>query len=114
MSTSLDMRQTAQELADVALHGLADLATVDLLAEIADDAAAEPADGLTGDIVVRRLGKAPTQGSPAEQVLAPPGATLHHSADAPYARAMARGDPFLVAQMNERTFPAFPGRRPTT
>ncbi|WP_318207434.1 hypothetical protein [Streptomyces sp. SJL17-1] len=56
----------------MALHGLADLATVDLLAEIADDAAAEPADGLTGDIVVRRLGKAPTQGSPAEQVLAPP------------------------------------------
>ncbi|MGP3690910.1 GAF domain-containing protein [Streptomyces sp. IBSNAI002] len=109
MSTTLDMRQTAQELADAALHGLADIATVDLLAEIADDAAAEPADGLTGDIVVRRLGKAPAHGSPAAQVLAPPGATLHHSADAPYARAMARGDPFLVAEMNERTLPVFPG-----
>ncbi|XKK60605.1 hypothetical protein HFP71_33265 [Streptomyces sp. ARC32] len=29
MSSTLDMRQTAQNLADVALRGLADLATVD-------------------------------------------------------------------------------------
>lgn len=107
MSTTLDMRQTAQELADTALHGLADIATVDLLAEIADDAATEPGSDLTGDIVVRRLGKAPARGSPTAEVLAPLGATLHHPADAPYAQAMARGDPFLVAEVNEGTLPAF-------
>ncbi|MGW4824762.1 SpoIIE family protein phosphatase [Streptomyces sp. NPDC004227] len=105
IGTILDMRQTAQELADVALRGLADIATVDLLAAVADDAA-EPGSDLTDGIAVRRLGKSAAPGSPAAEVLAPLGATLHFPLDAPYVQAIARRDPFVVVEVDERAIGA--------
>ncbi|MBB4789780.1 SpoIIE family protein phosphatase [Streptomyces nodosus] len=106
VGTTLDMRQTAQELADVVLRGLADIATVDLIAGVVDDATAESDRDLTGGIVVQRLGKAPARGSPAARALAPLGAILHYPADAPYAQAVARREPFVVAEVDEHTITA--------
>ncbi|WP_371665042.1 PAS domain-containing protein [Streptomyces sp. NBC_01241] len=105
IGTTLDMAQTAQELADVALRGLADIATVDLMTGVADDAE-DPGSDLTGGITVRRLGKAPAQGSPAAEALAPLGATLHYPAGAPYVQAIALRYPFVVAEVDERTVTA--------
>ncbi|WP_445528162.1 SpoIIE family protein phosphatase [Streptomyces cyslabdanicus] len=106
VGTTLDMRQTAQELADVALRGLADMVTVDLMTGVADDAAADFGSELTGGIVMRRIGKAPARGSPAAETLAPLGATLHYPADAPYTQAIARREPFMVAEVDERAIAA--------
>ncbi|MGW5236462.1 SpoIIE family protein phosphatase [Streptomyces nodosus] len=106
IGTTLDMRRTAQELADVALRGFADIATVDLMVAAADDAAATFGSDLTGGIAVRRLGKAPARGSPEADVLAPLGATLHYPPDAPYVQAITRRDPFVVAEVDERAITA--------
>ncbi|MFD5473674.1 SpoIIE family protein phosphatase [Streptomyces sp. NPDC127105] len=106
IGTTLDMRQTAQELADVALRGLADIATVDLITGVPDDDSAGPGRDLTGGIAVRRFGKAPARGSLAAEVLAPLGATLHYPADSPYVQALARREPFVVAEVDERAITA--------
>ncbi|MFF9128288.1 SpoIIE family protein phosphatase [Streptomyces sp. NPDC014889] len=106
IGTTLDMGEAAQELADVTLHGLADIATVDLMAAIANDPGADPGTDLTGGIALRRLGKAPAWGSPAAEVLAPLGATLRYPADAPYVQAIASGAPFVVAAVDERAITA--------
>ncbi|MFI9601250.1 SpoIIE family protein phosphatase [Streptomyces sp. NPDC052043] len=102
IGTTLDMWQTSQELAEVATDGLADIVTVDVIAAIADDAATDPGTDLNGGITVRRLGKAPTQDSPAAEVLAPLGQTLHYPAATPNAQALALHSPYMLTDLNDR------------
>ncbi|OKK17289.1 phosphatase [Streptomyces sp. CB00455] len=95
---SLELERTAQELAELAVPRLADAVTVDVLGALADDD--DPGSGLTGGAALRRLGKAPL-GSPVADVLTPLGGSLTFPAAAPFSRALAARQPFLVARFDE-------------
>ncbi|MER5730319.1 SpoIIE family protein phosphatase [Streptomyces sp. NPDC002138] len=100
VGSSLDLERTAQELADLAVPRLADAVTVDVLDTLARGD--EPGTGLDGGAALRRLGKAPLSGSRVTDVLAPLGRTLVFPANAPYTRALAARQPFLIARLDEQ------------
>ncbi|MFF4118892.1 SpoIIE family protein phosphatase [Streptomyces sp. NPDC001714] len=100
IGTTLDAARTGQELADVAVPRLADVATVDALADLTE--AAEPMTSLWGGATLRRLGKAPVRGHAAADLLTPVGRTLHFPANAPYAQAVVDRRPFLLRRIDAR------------
>ncbi|MET9651709.1 MULTISPECIES: SpoIIE family protein phosphatase [unclassified Streptomyces] len=104
IGTTLDLERTAQELADVAVPGLADVVTVDLLESLAEGG--EVGDGLVGGAALRRLGKAPRAGSLVAGVLAPLDRTLQFPAAAPYSQALARRRPYLLTHLDEKVVAA--------
>ncbi|MEU6879656.1 SpoIIE family protein phosphatase [Streptomyces sp. NPDC046712] len=99
IGSSLELERTAQELADLAVPGLADAVSVDVLESLArgDD----PGMGLDGGVALRRLGKAPLTGSGVTDILAPLGRTLDFPAAAPYTQALSRRQPFLLARLDD-------------
>ncbi|GGT13766.1 SpoIIE family protein phosphatase [Streptomyces purpureus] len=114
IGTTLDLERTAQELADIAVPDLADAVTVDVLDALV--AGGDLGPGLVGGAELRRVGKAPSTGSQVATVLAPLGHTLTFPAAAPYARALADRQPYVVADFDEQTIapaarhPAVPAR----
>ncbi|MGV9288342.1 SpoIIE family protein phosphatase [Streptomyces sp. NPDC003719] len=101
VGTTLDVARTGQELADVAVPRLADIAAVDVLAEVIE--AADPLTGLVSGAVMRRLGKAPARASTAADALAPVGATLHFPIGAPYAQSLIDRRPYLLEHFDAAT-----------
>ncbi|TXS58301.1 PAS domain S-box protein [Streptomyces sp. me109] len=88
---SLDVLRTAQELADVAVPGLADFATVDLLDSVLQGA--EPASGPQGDtdaVPLRRAGQQSTRAGVPETTVAV-GAVATYQAGSPPVRCLAEG-----------------------
>ncbi|MFG2477524.1 SpoIIE family protein phosphatase [Streptomyces fagopyri] len=88
---SLDVLRTAQELADVAVPGLADFATVDLLDSVLKGA--EPAAGPPGDtdaVPLRRAGQQSTRAGVPETTV-PVGAVATYHAGSPPIRCLAEG-----------------------
>lgn len=100
VGTTLDMLRTGQELADIAVPRLADIVTVDVLADLTEDA--EPMISLSSGAVLRRLGKASASGLAAADILAPVGQTLHFPASAPYTQAVIDRRPFLLRRIDAR------------
>ncbi|MER5407351.1 SpoIIE family protein phosphatase [Streptomyces sp. NPDC002769] len=88
---SLDVSRTAQELADVAVPGLADFATVDLLDSVLKGA--EPAAGPLDDtdaVPLRRAGQQSTRAGVPETTV-PVGAVATYQAGSPPIRCLAEG-----------------------
>ncbi|MER6357202.1 SpoIIE family protein phosphatase [Streptomyces sp. NPDC001634] len=100
VGTTLDVALTGQELADIAVPRFADIATVDVLADVTEDA--EPMSSLSSGAVLRRLGKAPASGLAAVDILAPVGRTLHFPATAPYTQAVIDRRPYLLRRIDAR------------
>ncbi|TVZ84888.1 PAS domain S-box-containing protein [Streptomyces sp. BK340] len=111
VGTTLDVTRTGQELADLAVPRLADIATVDVLAEVTE--AADPLTGLFAGAVMRRLGKAPAYGMPAADVLAPVGGPLRFPAGAPYAQALIDRHPYLLERFDTQTLARAARHTPT-
>ncbi|WP_407698610.1 SpoIIE family protein phosphatase [Streptomyces fagopyri] len=88
---SLDVLRTAQELADVAVPGLADFATVDLLDSVlkgAEPAAGPPDD--TDAVPLRRAGQQSTRAGVPETTV-PVGAVATYQTGSPPIRCLAEG-----------------------
>ncbi|MEU9537247.1 SpoIIE family protein phosphatase [Streptomyces mirabilis] len=100
IGTTLDAARTGQELADIAVPRLADIATVDALADLTE--ATEPMTSLWGGAALRRLGKAPARDHAAADILTPVGRTLHFPVGAPYAQAVIDRRPFLLRRIDAR------------
>ncbi|WP_225097800.1 SpoIIE family protein phosphatase [Streptomyces sp. CoH27] len=100
VGTTLDAARTGQELADIAVPRLADIVTVDVLADLTE--VTEPMTSLWGGATLRRLGKAPARGHPAADILTPVGSTLHFPVNAPYAQAVIDRRPFLLRRIDAR------------
>lgn len=101
VGTTLEVTCTGQELADIAVPRLADIATVDVLADLTEDA--EPMTSLSGGAVLRRLGKAAaSSGLAAADILAPAGRILHFPATAPYTQAVIDHRPFFLRRIDAR------------
>ncbi|SEP91040.1 PAS domain S-box-containing protein [Streptomyces sp. yr375] len=103
---SLDIGRTAQELADVAVPGFADVVTVDLLEPVLRGA--EPTPGRAaqgpGDIVtLRRAGRRAADADGAEAVAAAP--EVVYRADSPPARCLAGGRPWRAERHTEEWGP---------
>ncbi|MGW1028187.1 SpoIIE family protein phosphatase [Streptomyces sp. NPDC002577] len=100
VGSTLDVARTGQELADLTVPRLADIATVDVLRTVSE--AAEPLSGLAAGAALRRLGKAPVYGSVVADVLAPVGRILHFPAAAPYVQALVDRRPYLLPRVDAR------------
>lgn len=99
IGTTLDLERTAQELASFAVPGLADTITVDLLE--AFTAGTEPLSGLLAGARLRRVGKAPSAGSPVADVLGVVGDRFVFPAAAPYMQAFSRRRPYVLTGLDE-------------
>ncbi|MEU7242221.1 SpoIIE family protein phosphatase [Streptomyces sparsogenes] len=97
---TLDVAQTAQDLADVAVPEFADLVTVDLLDPVFRGEEPRSAlDPRAGTAVLRRAGlRSVGDGPPATAVEV--GQTAAHPATSPVARALHSGRPRLVARLD--------------
>lgn len=101
IGSSLDIARTAQELADVAVPGFADVVTVDLLEPVLRGA--EPAAGLTADgaqarVALRRAGRR-SAGGPGEADGAgrPP---VRYGAGSPPVRSLVSGRPWRAERLD--------------
>ncbi|MEW2492966.1 SpoIIE family protein phosphatase [Streptomyces nodosus] len=89
IGTTLDVKRTAQELADVCVPALADFVSVDLLDPPADGAAPRP-DTLTAPLTLRRAAhRSVTPGCP--QALVEPGQSGLYPAHSPQAACLVSG-----------------------
>ncbi|EFL30583.1 magnesium or manganese-dependent protein phosphatase [Streptomyces viridochromogenes DSM 40736] len=100
---SLDLMRTAQELADVAVPGLADFVTVDLLETVLGGA--EPAPGPLADsepVALRRAGHRAAEGDLPEAVVGV-GEVATYLADSPPIRCLATGRSWREERLDPRT-----------
>ncbi|MGW2826353.1 SpoIIE family protein phosphatase [Streptomyces sp. NPDC001443] len=99
LGTSLDVRRTAQQLADVAVAGFADLALVDVLqSRLGDGEPGRTADR-SGPQVLRRVGLAGDSSSLGD-VLVPLGGIVRQPAEAVYQRCLSEGRPYLIPRLD--------------
>ncbi|MCX5320353.1 SpoIIE family protein phosphatase [Streptomyces sp. NBC_00120] len=99
---SLNVLQTGQELADVAVPGLADFVAVDLLESVLEGA--EPTPGPPGDsevVMVRRAGHRSVRDGVPETVVHI-GETVRYHADSPPARVLTSGESWHEEQVGPR------------
>ena len=109
IGTTLDIAATAQELADLVVPQLADLAIVDLLDAVLSGG--EPSPGpLTGKVALRRVAHQSIFEGVPEAVLKP-GDVDVHSGSFPSARCLATGEAVLTG-INDPTFISATGRNP--
>jgi PAS domain S-box-containing protein len=95
IGTTLDVMKTAQELADMVVPRLADLAVVDLLDSVLSGN--EPAAGpLTGNVVLRRAAQQSIFDGVPETIIKP-GGTETHPEVSPPAHAVATGKSVLTS-----------------
>ncbi|MGR4878357.1 SpoIIE family protein phosphatase [Streptomyces sp. LARHCF249] len=101
IGTTLDLEQTARELADVVVPELADIAAVDILDSVLEgrpslkSAAHEPA-------VFRALAVASAYPSEAVRAADPPGDIARYEADRLVTQSVTTGHPVLVAHVHAR------------
>ena len=98
IGTTLDLGQTARELAEVSVPELADVAAVDVLDSVLD-ARRTPVEQLGGAAMFRALAVA--AGHPSEAVTAadPPGETAKYEPDRLVTQCVGSGRPVLVARV---------------
>ena len=109
IGTTLDIARTAQELADMVVPQLADLAIVDLLDAVLSGG--EPSPGpLTGKVALRRVAHQSIFDGVPEAVLKP-GDVDVHAGSFPSARCLATGEAVLTG-INDPTFISATGRNP--
>ncbi|MFF1769361.1 SpoIIE family protein phosphatase [Streptomyces sp. NPDC058249] len=114
---SLDVLRTAQELADVAVPGLADFVTVDLLESVLKGA--EPAPGPQGGtdgVPLRRAGQKSVQAGTPESAVGI-GDVASYLTGSPPVRALADGESWRAARLDplaRKWATGNPGCRPTT
>jgi GAF domain-containing protein len=103
IGTTLDLTQTAREVADVAVPGFADAAAIFGSERLlAADEFTSPRTG-RGAVVRRLAARLDGQGTAVTDSVLRPGEVLAFGADSPSARAMATGDPVLYDQPDDGT-----------
>ncbi|MHC3390872.1 SpoIIE family protein phosphatase [Streptomyces lavendulocolor] len=99
IGTTLDLEQTARELADVAVPELADVAAVDLLDTVLEGRPGRvPADG---PAVIRALAVAAAYPTVAVRAADVPGEPAHYSADRLVTRCVRTARPVMVAEVDD-------------
>jgi PAS domain S-box-containing protein len=99
VGSTLDMTRTAEELVEVAIPGLADLAMVDLLDSVARGD--EPAEGpIEGNVLLRRLAADSVDNLP-DSVLRP-GQVGSYPVHSPMAECMRTGQPMSFSGLSRR------------
>ncbi|GAA2405472.1 SpoIIE family protein phosphatase [Streptomyces coeruleofuscus] len=97
---SLDLKRTAQELADVAVPGLADLVTVDLLETVLRGAELTPGPLVdTDQVALRRAGQRSTEEGVPEAVVGI-GEVATYPAEAPPIRCLTTGRPWHAERLD--------------
>ncbi|QGV82260.1 SpoIIE family protein phosphatase [Streptomyces ficellus] len=99
IGTTLDLEQTARELADVAVPELADVAAVDLLDTVLEGRPARIA--ADGPAVIRALAVAAAYPTVAVRAADPPGEPAHYSADRLVTRCVRTARPVMVAEVDD-------------
>src|SRR5215831_10597438 len=109
IGTTLDVTRTAEELADMVVPRLADLAIVDLLDAVLSGQ--EPSPGpLTGTVALRRVAhQSIFEGVP--EAVVKPGDVDIHPESFPAAQCLATGEPVLTG-VNDRAFMSSAGDNP--
>ncbi|WP_406723686.1 SpoIIE family protein phosphatase [Streptomyces sp. GD-15H] len=108
IATTLDVVRTAQELADAAVPGLADIVVVDLLEATVRGEEPDPGP-VGGQVLLRRSGISSVQEGAPEAVYAV-GATGAFHPGTPQARCLATGRPVLVRRLDVEEWFAFDPR----
>ncbi|MFI0785978.1 SpoIIE family protein phosphatase [Streptomyces lydicus] len=98
IGTTLEVGQTAQELAEVTVPELADLATVDVLDSVLDEH--RRASG-SGPAVFRALAVQAAYPTEAVEAADPPGETVAYDADRLATRCVRTGRPILIPRVND-------------
>ncbi|MET8679355.1 SpoIIE family protein phosphatase [Streptomyces sp. NPDC004647] len=104
IGTTLDLRHTARELAEVAVPHLADVAAVDILDAILSDRhnASAPADGgSSGPAVFRALAVKSAYHTVASRAPDPAGNVARYDPDRLITQVVNSGDPILVPHLDE-------------
>ncbi|MFG2518369.1 SpoIIE family protein phosphatase [Streptomyces sp. NPDC048527] len=96
---SLDVMQTAQELADVAVPGLADFVAVDLLDSVLEGAEPTPSDSEV--VTLRRAGHQSVREGVPETVIRI-GQTARYQAESPPVRVLTSGESWYEEQVDPR------------
>ncbi|MFC5889914.1 SpoIIE family protein phosphatase [Kitasatospora aburaviensis] len=106
IGTTLDLGQTARELADFVVPEVADIAAVDLLDSVVEGRPGPAAP--TGDdpVVFRALAVASTEEGPAVRAADPPGEIAAYSADRLVTRCVTSARPVLVPRVERRDLPS--------
>ncbi|MFC9292605.1 SpoIIE family protein phosphatase [Streptomyces sp. NPDC057011] len=101
IGTTLDLDQTARELADVVVPELADIAAVDILDSVLEG---RPSMAMTsrGPAVFRALAVAAAYPSEAVRAADPPGDIARYEADRLVTQSVTTGHPVLVAHVHAR------------
>ncbi|MEU0271760.1 SpoIIE family protein phosphatase [Streptomyces sp. NPDC006307] len=105
IGTTLDLEQTARELADVAVPELADIAAVDVLDTVLEgrpNRMSAMADE-DGPAVFRALAVSAAYPTPAVEAADPPGELARYGADRLVTRCVRTARPVREAQLDERT-----------
>ncbi|MFC8916856.1 SpoIIE family protein phosphatase [Streptomyces sp. NPDC057116] len=99
IGTTLDLEQTARELADIAVPELADVAAVDLLDTVLEGRPSR----IRGDgpAVIRALAVAAAYPTVAVQAADPPGEPAHYSADRLVTQCVRTARPVMVAEVDD-------------
>ncbi|WP_329214613.1 SpoIIE family protein phosphatase [Streptomyces sp. NBC_01485] len=103
---TLDIGRTAQELADVAVPGFADVVTVDLLEPVlrgAEPAPGRAADGPEDTVTLRRAGRRRAGADGPDDVTGAP--EVVYRADSPPARCLVTGRPWRAERRTEEWGP---------
>ncbi|RLU87550.1 PAS sensor protein [Streptomyces griseocarneus] len=103
IGTTLDLDRTAQELAQVVVPGLADIAAVDVLDTVLAGGRALPPDGAPA--VFRALAVAAAGSPDAVRAADPPGQIARYAADRLVTRCVSTGLPVCVAEVRGRDLP---------
>ncbi len=102
IGTTLDLEQTARELAEVAVPALADVAAVDVLDRILTDPGARPTpEGDDGPALIRALAVAAAYPTVAVRAADPPGEIARYVAGRLVTRCVRTGRPVLVPRVEE-------------
>lgn len=99
IGTTLDLEQTARELAGIAVPELADVAAVDVLDTVLEGRPGRVA--ADGPAVIRALAVAAAYPTVAVQAADPPGEPAHYSADRLVTRCVRTARPVLVAEVDD-------------
>ncbi|ORT55583.1 SpoIIE family protein phosphatase [Streptomyces sp. CB03238] len=99
IGTTLDLEQTARELADIAVPELADVAAVDLLDTVLEGRPGRIPAG--GPAVIRALAVAAAYPTAAVQAADPPGEPAHYSADRLVTRCVRTARPVMVPEVDD-------------
>ncbi|MFF8830947.1 SpoIIE family protein phosphatase [Streptomyces sp. NPDC015131] len=103
IGTTLDLEQTARELADVAVPALADIAAVDVLDTVLEGRPARIA--ADGPAVIRALAVAAAYPTVAVDAADPPGEPAHYGADRLVTRCVRTARPVLVPEVDADSLP---------